>query len=201
MNGLYSLDELTHSIIDEYKLPYSGGQEEFATYRQRVYREVVKLKLVDSAVKRVNPDTKRKCMYFTEQHRQRILSEKTLYDYVRANSSSEQIRNEPRFKEIQQQIRIRRENYIEQLYDLNNEEDVNPNDPAISDDDFRAAKCQLMLEALFHLFFTPINDSLLRHDLDRNLKKDDLGLQIEDMDAERRLSHPEGNYYSRKADS
>lgn len=198
MNGLYSLDELTKSIIDEYKLPYSGGREEFATYRQRIYREVVKLRLVDSAVKRVNPETKRKCMYFTEQHRQRILSERTLYDYVRANSSSEHIRSEPRYKEIQQQIRIRRENYIEQLSDLNNEEDVNPNDPAISDDDFRSAKLHMMLEALFHLYFTPINDSLLRNDLDRILKKDDLGLMVEDIDAERRLSHPEDNYFSRR---
>ena len=197
MNGLYSLDELTKSIINEYKLPYSEDDDTFAVYRQRIYREVVKLKLVDSAVKRVNPDTKRKCMYFTEQHRQRILTEKTLYDYVRANSSSEEIRNEPRYKEVQRQISERREAYIEHLSSLNNDEDINPNDPAISDSDFRSAKCQLMLEALFQLYFTPINDSLLRNDLDRVLKKDDLGLQIEDMEAERRLEHPEGNYYSR----
>ncbi len=196
MKKYYSIDEITRCMIDDYMLP-GDSDNDFKNYRLRVYRALAKLNLLHSGVEKVNPETKRKCMYYSEHQRQQILAERTLYDYVRNASVSEAIHNSPRYSEIQRQIQERRALHIEYLDSLNNESgDIDI--PVYSHEEIDSKKMAMMIEALFNLFFTPINEDLLTDDLERVSNADDLCLQIEDIEAERRLSNPEGNYYERR---
>lgn len=58
-----------------------------------------------------------------------------------------------------------------------------------------------MLNALFSLFFTPINKELLFNDIFKNkFITDDTELTPEDIEIEYQLSNPEGFYYQRKTE-
>lgn len=137
-------------------------------------------------------------MYYTEQHKQAILCEKTLYDYVRSNSTSEEIKNRKRYNELQKDIEVRREAHIKYL-DSQTQDDENSIAPTITDQEFQDYKNTLMLTALFERIFTPINDDLLYNDLyQTQIIKDELNLQAADIEAEERLQHPNGSYYHEK---
>ena len=197
MNGLYTLKELTQSIIDEYQLNCSG-ENTFGRYQTRIYRALQKKQLLKAGIKKINPETKRECTYYTEQHRKAILSEKTLYDYVRSLSTSEKIKNSKRYNELQKDIEVRREDHIKYL-DSQTQDDENSIVPIITNQEFQEYKNTLMLTALFEKFFTPINDALLYKDLyQTQIIKDELNLQTADIEAEERLQHPNGSYYHEK---
>ena len=69
----------------------------------------------------------------------------------------------------------------------------------ISNDVYYRYKMDMMISALFELYFTPIDDGILMNDLERVfIFKDELNLQLEDLDAEKRLNNPEGVYYHKK---
>ncbi len=197
MNGLYTIKELTQSIIDEYQLDCSTDNA-FEVYYMRIYRALQKKQLLKAGIEKINPETKRKCMYYTEQHKQAILCEKTLYDYVRSNSTSEEIKNRKRYNELQKDIEVRREAHIKYL-DSQTQDDENSIAPTITDQEFQDYKNTLMLTALFERIFTPINDDLLYNDLyQTQIIKDELNLQAADIEAEERLQHPNGSYYHEK---
>lgn len=197
MNGLYTIKELTQSIIDEYQLDCSTDSA-FEVYYMRIYRALQKKQLLKAGIEKINPETKRKCMYYTEQHKQAILCEKTLYDYVRSNSTSEEIKNRKRYNELQKDIEVRREAHIKYL-DSQTQDDENSIAPTITDQEFQDYKNTLMLTALFERIFTPINDDLLYNDLyQTQIIKDELNLQAADIEAEERLQHPNGSYYHEK---
>lgn len=197
MNGLYTIKELTQSIIDEYQLNCSTDSA-FEVYYMRIYRALQKKQLLKAGIEKINPETKRKCMYYTEQHKQAILCEKTLYDYVRSNSTSEEIKNRKRYNELQKDIEVRREAHIKYL-DSQTQDDENSIAPTITDQEFQDYKNTLMLTALFERIFTPINDDLLYNDLyQTQIIKDELNLQAADIEAEERLQHPNGSYYHEK---
>ena len=48
-----------------------------------------------------------------------------------------------------------------------------------------------MLTAIFERFFTPINDSLLEHDLYAVMMEDELDITTEQIEAEQRLNSPD----------
>lgn len=197
MNGLYTIKELTQSIIDEYQLKCFTDNA-FEVYYMRIYRALQKKQLLKAGIEKINPETKRKCMYYTEQHKQAILCEKTLYDYVRSNSTSEEIKNRKRYNELQKDIEVRREAYIKYL-DSQTQDDENSIVPIITNQEFQEYKNTLMLTALFEKIFTPINDALLYNDLyQTQIIKDELNLQAADIEAEERLQHPNGSYYHEK---
>ena len=197
MNGLYTIKELTQSIIDEYQLDCSTDSA-FEVYYMRIYRALQKKQLLKAGIEKINPETKRKFMYYTEQHKQAILCEKTLYDYVRSNSTSEEIKNRKRYNELQKDIEVRREAHIKYL-DSQTQDDENSIAPTITDQEFQDYKNTLMLTALFERIFTPINDELLYNDLyQTQIIKDELNLQAADIEAEERLQHPNGSYYHEK---
>ena len=199
MNGLYTIKELTQSIIGEYQLDCSTDSA-FEVYYMRIYRALQKKQLLKAGIEKINPETKRKCMYYTEQHKQAILCEKTLYDYVRSNSTSEEIKNRKRYNELQKDIEVRREAHIKYL-DSQTQDDENSIAPTITDQEFQDYKNTLMLTALFERIFTPINDNLLYNDLyQTQIIKDELNLQAADIEAEERLQHPNGSYYHEKTE-
>ena len=137
-----------------------------------------------TATKKTNPGTKRQCRYYTEEQKRAILAEKTLYDYVRKNSTSKRIKNSKKYSEIQIDIKRRRNEYFDMMNDLID----NPPDENY--------KNSMMLNALFEKFFTPIDDALLRSDMTQVfITRDEASLEISDIEAEQRLSHPQGIYY------
>ena len=194
MNGLYTIDELTNSIIDEFQLNMSD-YDAYDRYYQRIYRALASADILKNGIEMTNPITHRKCRYYTEQHKQTILAQKGLFNYVRNNSASDEIRNGKRYDDIKDEIELRRNNHIKYLTARSNE-DNDKNLPKLSQQDFRDYKMELMLTALFEKFFSPINEELLFNDLYRKkFISDDIDLEIEDLEAEKRLQHPNGSYF------
>ena len=194
MSKLYTLEELTESIINDFKLDRSG-EDAFHRYYQKIYRTLNACGFLKIATKKTNPGTKRQCRYYTEQQKRAILAEKTLYDYVRKNSTSKRIKNSKKYSEIQIDIKRRRNEYFDMMNDLiDNPPDENT--PYISNKEFQNYKNSMMLNALFEKFFTPIDDALLRSDMTQVfITRDEASLEISDIEVEQRLSHPQGIYY------
>ena len=192
---LYSVKELVDSIIEEYHLP-TQGDDAWATYRQKVSRTLKKTGIWDKGV----PKTvgKKTTMYFTEQQRQELISEKSFYNYLRDRSEADEIKNSKRYDEIQKAIEERRISHIEYL-DSRETGDYDGNIPVITDKEYRDYKRDMMITALFEKFFTPIDNKLLLNDLYQvQIIEDELDLQIEDIEAENRLSHPSQYYYKER---
>ena len=163
-------------------------------YRQQICRTFQKLGLWDKAI--IDRNGKKETRYFTEHQRQLLLVEPNFYDYVRAKSDDEGLQNSKKYADIQRDIATRREAHIEYLNSLNMDE--NEDIPYISNDMFRRVKNDIMLKALFELFFTPLDEALLMNDLyQTQLLADELSLEPIDIEAEHRLTHPEGNYYKK----
>ena len=195
MDGMYTIEEMTDSIIKEFSLvdPVKNRR----TYYQKIRRSLENAGLIDKGIVMVNPQTRRKCMYYTEFHRLTILAEKSLYDYVRKNSADDKYKKAPRFKEIQKQIDEQRQVYIDHL-STQTMSGTTDSDPYVSDEEVKAKKHGMMLEALFNVFFTPFNEDLLKNDMERMLVADDMHLEFADIEAHDRLEHPEGVYFNRK---
>lgn len=192
---LYSIKDLVDSIIDEYQLS-TEDENAWSTYRQKISRTLKESGIWDKGI--AKKTGKKTTMYFTEQQRQELLSEKTFYNYLRDRSKSEEIRNSKRYDEIQKAIEERRISHIEYLASLETGS-IDKNAPVITDKEFRDYKRDLMITALFEKFFTPIDDKLLLSDLYQvQIIEDELDLQVEDIEAENRLSHPNLYYYKEK---
>lgn len=193
--NLYSVKELVNSIIEEYQLPIPCSQA-WSTYRQKISRALKDSGLWDKGIPKIVG--KKTIMFFTEQQRQELLSEKSLYNYLRDRSQSDEIKNSKRYDEIQKDIEKRRIAHIEYLDSLETG-NHNENIPIITDKEFRDYKRDMMITALFEKFFTPIDDALLLNDLYQvQIIKNELSLQVEDIEAENRLSHPNLYYYKEK---
>lgn len=198
MNGLYTIEELVECIKDEYQLDQSTDDAD-KNYYMRIYRALKKLNILDKGIVLVNPVTHRKCRYYSEHDKQAILSEKSLYDYLRNNSTSDVIKNSKRYNEILNNIDSRRNAHIRYL-DSRTQDICDNSISVITQEEFQNYKNQIMLTALFEKFFTPINDELLYNDLNQfHIIRDELHLQIEDIQAEERLQHPKGAYYQEKS--
>lgn len=192
---LYSIKDLVNSIIDEYQLP-TEGKGTWSAYRQEISRILKNSGIWNRGI--AKNKGKKTIMHFTEQQRQELLSEKTFYNYLRDRSKSEEIRNSKRYDEIQKAIEERRISHIEYLTSMETG-NIDKNAPVITDKEFRDYKRDLMITALFERFFTPIDDKLLLSDLYHvQIIEDELDLQVQDIEAEHRLSHPEGYYYTKK---
>lgn len=72
--------------------------------------------------------------------------------------------------------------------------------PPIGLDAIRRIKHDMMLEALFNLFFTEFDEALLAEDLDAVELMDRSNQSREDARVQQRLKHPEGAYFHRKED-
>lgn len=192
---IYSIAELVDSIIEEYQLP-TDGDDAWSTYRQKVSRTLKNTGIWDKGIQKTVG--KKTIMFFTYQQRQELLSEKTFYNYLRDRSLSDEIRNSKRFDEIQKAIEERRISHIEYL-DSREMGDHDENVPVITDKEFKEYKRDMMITALFEKFFTPIDDKLLLNDLYQvQIIEDELDLQVEDIEAEHRLSHPNPYYYKER---
>ena len=195
MDGLYTIDELTQSIIDEYHL--LNPKRSYTTYYQRIRRALIKSGLLEQGMVIYNPETKRKNTYYNENHRQIILSEKTLYNYVRKNSTLDIYRKAPRYNEVQQQIDSSMQEYIDYLsHQMTSSEAMNYS--TITEKELKEKKYHIMLEALFNIYYTEFDDKLFYNDLKLIENATDEHIDPLQAEAQDRLNNPEGNYYNRR---
>ncbi|MBQ2884813.1 MAG: hypothetical protein IJE43_13720 [Alphaproteobacteria bacterium] len=196
-NKLYSIAQLVDSIIIEYNLPTDSKPNDktiWTSYRQKISRVLKESGIWDSGID--NTVGKKTTKYFTEQQKQRLLADKSLYDYLRDRSQSEEIRNSKRYQDVQDAIETRRIAHIN-FISSQTQDDIENNIPIITNEKFRKVKNDMMLKAIFEKIFTPINEELLLNDLYQVLIfEDELALDTADIEAEHRLSHPEGYYYT-----
>lgn len=197
MRTMYTLEELTDSIIEEFQL--QNADIDRNNYHQSIYRALKRCNLLNKGIKKRNPDTNRMCMYYTEVQKRTILADRILYDYVRTRSGLKQYNKGPKYKDVIASMSQQRQEYIDYLSALGTEVDEdNESDPYISDQEYRFHKTNMMFEALFSVFFTPIDDELLRNDLEQvEIYADPLNPTIQDLAAQHRLENPEGIYYKR----
>lgn len=145
MEGMYSLEDLTKSIIAEYDL--INPVKDYKTYRQRIRRALEDAGLLDKGSLMTNPVTKRKCVYYSEFHKQTILHDKQLYDYVRKHSASDEYKNGPRYRDLEQQIRDYREANIRALDSSNiNTNQMDTDYSGINCEHFKAKKHKRMTD-------------------------------------------------------
>lgn len=192
MEQRYTVSDLIDKLIEEYKL--ENPKNNRSAYTAEVYRILHETGIWDHAI--IEKKGKKKLRYFSEQQKNNLIANKRMYNYLIKSSTSDEIRSQRAYEKIQEDIRKRRERYIEHLSSLKNTE--NSLAPRLSDDEFIQCKNNMMLQAIFECFFTPINESLLYDDLYQMLLKDELDITIKDINAEKRLSHPEGNYYKKR---
>lgn len=192
---IYSVKELVDSIIEEYQLP-NQDEQAWSAYRQKISRTLKKTGLWNKGIPKIVG--KKTIIYFSEQQCQELLSEESFYNYLRDHSQSDEIKNSKRYDEIQKAIKERRISHIEYLDSLETDEHYKST-PVITDKEFQNYKQDMMLTALFENFFSPIDEKLLLSDLYQvKIIEDELSLQVRDIEAEHRLSNPEGAYYTKK---
>ncbi len=196
MGKIYTVADLTDCIIKEYHLETNTDSDRRKYYYQ-VRRVMVDLNLLEQGEKRMNPKTHRMAMFYTEEHKQQILSCKKMFNYVRNNSELSTLSKSPRYDEMQIIINRRREKHIQYLSQLTTGDETSA--PYITDKEFEDCKTRMMIEALFDKWFTRIDDDLLRLDLElAYIYKDESNITREVTEAEIRLAHPEGFYYHKR---
>ncbi len=206
MSEKYSVADLVNEIINEYNLPHEKKiknkkeiidqqSTDWKNYRQQVSRALKQLGIWEKGV--IVQKGKKKTRYFSKQQKQMLLSSKKMYDYVRNNSSDTLKQNSKRYKEIEKIIDDRREEEVNFLLSQSMD-DYDPNIPTLTIDEYWKYKERIMLLALFEKFFTPIDDKLMHNDIYRLKFKDELDLQVEDIEAEERWNNPGKYYYHEK---
>lgn len=213
MKNKYSVADLVNELINEYELPHErkvdkktgkeiidNSAEIWKNYRQQVSRALHSEGIWDNAI--ISQKGKKQIRYFTDQQKQLLFNSKYIYNYINKNSDNKEYQNRKSYKqvkkEVQKTIDQRREDYIEYLSSLDmDKEDISA--PILTDKEFFDYKLLMMVNALFHMHFTPINNDLLRNDIYHyKYLIDNMNLSEEDLLVEKRLANPEGNYYHKK---
>ena len=116
---------------------------------------------VDRTYKRSNSKT---FHFFTKQQMEDILYSDIIYDYCITNSSSDKIKSSRTRKELQKLVDEEKRKWDE----IKQEPDMTGlfgGGTVPTETDFYIEKSMIMLEALFELFFEPINGELLQKDM------------------------------------
>lgn len=198
MSKMYSINEMIEVAIDEYKLETEetkaaalNGKKYYQKFQRALKSKDVNF--WESAP--VQTRVKTKAKVFSEEQMRVLFSSKEMYDYLRDNSMDEEIRNSNRYDEVAKEILKRKADYIAYLEENGlDEEDI----PSVRHEDVMKIKENMMIEAIFNLFFTPFNEELLEQDLTYLFLRDEMALTREQIEAERRFANPYGIYYKEK---
>ena len=202
---LITITEMTKILIKKYSLPINPDiGTDFSTFRQKVSRALKETGIWEQGVDEIIG--KKKIRKFTMIHLLELESSKQMYDYLRDKSENNEYQNSKRYKEISNTIEKRRKQFLDTqsksgpfipLTNLN--QNVDPVVPKINQEELTIFADHIMIKALFELFFTPIDEKLLYSDIFRyKYLSEESNLGVEDLEAEDRLAHPEGNYYHKK---
>lgn len=193
----YSISDMIELASKEFSLPDSASNNYYTEFQ----RAIKEMGLWENA--HIEIRGKSKTHVFTEEQMQRVFASKRIYNYLRELSLDEAIRTRPRYDDIKSSIVKRRDNFIKKMDELSNEYvdgkvSIEDRLRGVSMKDFLELKQRYMIEAIFRVFFSDFNNERLYHDLEVTLYTDEMNLTPVVLEAEHRLEHPEGNYYTRK---
>lgn len=139
-------------------------RKQFETYVHHTRNQEGKT-LWEASEDRKNKKANKKSFYFfTEKEKNEILSSAEIYDYLIERSTSENIKNMPKRKQLQKEIDKAKEDW----QNAQREAGFLP-EPYIgimpSETDVMTEKNMIMFTALFELFFEPIDGKLLSDDI------------------------------------
>ena len=201
MDGLYNIDELANSFVEEYELQIDKDGYCSKRYKQSIRRAMERLGILGNYVELANPKTNHLCNYYSAQQREFIKNEPKFHDYLLDNSTNDAIRSGLRSKQIQEAIDKRRAEFIEHVSRQREEMNGECEAPCVSEMELNRRMALMMLTALFEERFTSFNRNKLRDDMELVLGEDELGLSSDAVQAEDRLAHPEGHYFKRLGDA
>lgn len=191
----YSVSDMVNIAVDKYSLSTVS-----TTYKNNYYVEFSRglkdLNMWDNAHTEIRG--KSITRVFSETQMQKLFSSRRIHDFISKNSDSENIRNRKSYDDYMNASKSRRDAYIDYLDNQGQEDNLDY--PQLTREEFTNTKTAIMIEAIFNYFYTDFNDDLLESDLNTILTMDELNLTLDVIHAEERLSHPYGNYYSKKSE-
>lgn len=167
MQKKYTLTELILIAIEHYQMPADKNRQgktvvleayrkKFIDYLSSTTGRNGKTLLENAIDPHYKPTNKKEKYFFTEQQVSEIIYADPIYDYCISNSTNEKIKNSPPRKELAEKA----EKAKAEWYNFLSENKL-PYEPyigvSVSPDDISEAQSQVMVKALFELFFTPIS--------------------------------------------
>lgn len=182
--------------LRKYDLPYANDNDK-SSYRQKVSRTLKDTGIWDRGIDKPVGDGDKTVKVFTTAQLLELETSKEMYEYLRTRSQNAYKDRLP-YNKLNKTIENRRRKAINNYF----MPPSNPNysgAPVLNEEEYKQFVDRMMLRAILEVFYTPIDEELLRHDVYAyKYLTDETELDIEDIELEHRLSHPEGSYYSRK---
>lgn len=192
-----SITEITEKLIVKYDLPYANDNDK-SSYRQKVVRALKETGIWDRGVDNKVGDKTVKM--FTTAHMLELETSRQMYEYLRSRSQNA-YKDRVSYDELNKSISNRRRKAINEYFSPNNIP-IDPCVPVLNEEEYNQFVDRMMLRAIFEVFYTPIDEELLKKDIyTYKFLTEETELEIEDIEIEHRLNHPEGSYYSRKRET
>ncbi len=191
-----TITEITEKLIVKYDLPYANDNDK-SSYRQKVSRTLKDTGIWDRGIDKSVGDGDKTVKVFTTAQLLELETSKEMYEYLRTRSQNAYKDRLP-YKELNKTIEKRRRKALNSYFTPPRVSN-NSGAPVLNEEEYKQFVDRMMLRAIFEVFYTPIDEELLRADIyTYKFLTDETELDIEDIEIEHRLSHPEGSYYSRK---
>lgn len=200
MDGYFNLNELAQSLVDEFDL-YDDESTRKNLY-QYLYQHFKKTGVEKFAARAINPETKRECSYYSQAQRDALLNDEAVVKHLCDIAKDADCVRERLAKRIEA-IKAYNNSFLDLMEEI---ADSSPDDQRFEQDVWAENKVsrlkpQMMLEALFEVFFTPFDDEKLKEDLLATCEMDGPNPQYSQLEALERLRNPEGNYFGRRDSS
>lgn len=197
MDGYFNLNELAQSLIEEFGL-YDDENARKNLY-QYLYQYFKKTGAEKLAARAINPETKRECSYYSKTQRDALLNDEAVVKHLCDIAKDADCVRERLAKRIEA-IKAYNDSFLDYMEELTHSSpcDQRFEQGVWAEDEVRRIKPQIMLEALFEVFFTPINEEKLKKDLLMRREMPEPNPPYAHLEACERLKHPEGNYFSRR---
>ena len=202
----YTLDEIIERAIDEFKLPSETSDFEadpHERYRKKITYYLNNTwdshgnTLWESAVDRDYTDANKKSFhFFTKEQVDKILYSEEIYDYFQQRSTSSEVRELPTKKELRLELEAGRSEWVK-LREETHWGATPYIGTDVSENAAEMKRLQIMSNAVFELFFEPLDTKRLYEDMYNNAH---FGYDTETEEtllSKKRLMNPR-NYFSPK---
>lgn len=201
-NKLHSLPDILEEILAEYYIKGFDDAEEKERVRINLRKKIesickgITIGKTDLWERSKQSDSTRARHYFSEKEYQRIRESPELHDYMRVTASSQDGYEE--IQKMKQQARNESKEYMEALRDGYCGPDDDYKDVFVTDEDVTKKKLSLMIEALYCIFFDPINEKELRQDMELDAQRQDEDVSYLCVHARNHLQEGISYYCKRK---
>ena len=201
MNDFYSINDMVDRAINEFQL--DSSESAMTNYKMMFRRNLSDLKATnifgtlepDDVNVVLDKTTRNATKRYSKEIVDYLFYSPKVYNYFIKNSNSDAIKERGSYEKLMEDIRSRRQ---EAIYYATNHEPFDDARPFLSHNELMKYKNNMMLEALFNVFYTEFDTDKLREDLELAMTSDEFNVTPALLDAEYRFNHPEGNYFTRK---